>query len=219
MPERRAFGTRPGVLRLVHPIVLVVSTLIILTDLATTITTVTGRFILTFGGGSSALPLSSLPLLQQADLQKGSHGTLADAALSLRLVGAAPSLIHAVIVLAATIFLLFVLRGIRAATPFDRSVLRNWRRLSLTLLGGGALQGLVATAGWIYLGSRIGLLFGSGGVSDQDEHHFLGGNYTAIGLSGPTWPMSILVAGIVALALAAAFRQGALLEEQAEGIV
>lgn len=217
--ERRALSSRRGFLHLVRSILLVVSTLTILANLVTTITTATGHSLITLGGGTGALPLRNLPLLGQADQHKGSHGTLADAALSLRLVSAAPSLVHAVTVLVATIFLLLVLRGIREATPFDRSVLRHWRRLSLTLLGGGALQGLTATAGWVYLGSRIGLFFGSGGVSDKDKYQFLGGDYTGIGLSGPTWPISILIAGIVALALTAAFRQGALLEQEAEGIV
>jgi hypothetical protein len=71
----------------------------------------------------------------------------------------------------------------------------------------------------MYLGSRIGLLFGSGAVSDQDDYGFLGGGYTAIGLSSPIWTISILIAGIVALALTAAFRQGALLEQEVLGVL
>jgi hypothetical protein len=211
--------SKPWLFRVVRVILLVVSIVTVFGDLSLAATTISGHVLIEFGGANGDLPLKDLPLLLQADLSPGGHGTLASADLSLRLVAALPSVIHAAAFLFATILLLRALASIRDGAAFRPSALRNWRTLSVVLLVGGIAQGLAATAGWLYLGSRIGLLFGTGLVSDHDRDRFLGGSYQAIGLNLPQWPTALLIGGVVALALAVAFRAGARFEREADGVV
>ncbi|HIY66895.1 MAG TPA: hypothetical protein H9830_11545 [Candidatus Agrococcus pullicola] len=46
-----------------------------------------------------------------------------------------------------------------------------------------------------------------------------GGVYLAIAVVPPNWPLTIIVAGLAALALAAPFRIGARLERETDGVV
>lgn len=139
----------------------------------------------------------------------------------MRLLGAAPSLVHAVTVALAAWLLLRVLRGISGGTPFSPRVLGSWSRLSVVLLAGGALHALLETTAVVYLSSRIGLLFGVGRVTPEQSEAFLGGDYQGIGIDVPQWPVPVpvLVAGLVALALTTAFRAGARLERDVDGVV
>jgi hypothetical protein len=182
-------------------------------------TVVTGRYVLSLGGADSRMPLDSLPQLLQADLREGASGTLADADLLLRVLGALPSVLHAVTIAVAVVFLLRALLGIAAGRPFDRSVLVDWRILSIALLAGGIAQGLADTTAMLYLNTRIGLLFGAGRVMPDEADAFLGGDYQAIGTNLPQWPVYLIIGGLVALALTTAFRAGARLEREAEGVV
>ena len=210
---------RPRVSRFVRAALLIVATFTVISDLTQTITILTGRVLFAFGGSDGRLPLSHLPQLLQADLRAGASGTLADADGWLRVVCAVPSLIHAVTVVLGTVFLLRALRGIAQARPFDAFVLTNWRRLSTALLAGGVLQGLFDTAATVYLASGIGLLFGNGLVSSEQKDRFLGGDYQSIGTNVPIWPIPVIIAGLIALALAAAFQAGARLEKDVDGVV
>ncbi|PPH43116.1 hypothetical protein C5D09_15135 [Rathayibacter sp. AY1C9] len=210
---------RPRVFRVARAVLLIVAVFSVLTALLQTWTVTTGRTLLVFGGADGRLPLRSLPQLLQAEPREGTAPTLADAALSLRLLGALPSLLQAVTIVLAAVFLLRVLRGIAAGRPFDPFVLANWRRLSLALLIGGVAQGLADTAAGLYLSSGIGLLFAAGRVTDEQRDAFLGGDYQAIGTNLPQWPVPVLLAGVVALALTAAFRAGAKLERDVDGVV
>jgi hypothetical protein len=97
--------------------------------------------------------------------------------------------------------------------------LSGWRTLSLALLLGGIIQGLADTIAGVYLASRIGLLFGAGHVTSEQADSFLGGDYQVIGTNIPQWPVVVIVAGLVALALTAAFRAGTRLEREVDGVV
>ncbi|WP_129590400.1 hypothetical protein [Cryobacterium aureum] len=204
---------------MVRAILLIVASFTVLSDLTQAITIVTGRALMAFGGADGRLPLAHLPQLLKADLRDGASGTLADADLSLRLLSALPTLVHGATIVLATVFLLRVLRGIAQARPFDPFVLTNWRRLSFALLIGGVSQALTDTVANVYLTSRIGLLFGTGAVSTEQQEQFLGGDYQAINTNYPQWPVSVIVAGLVALALTAAFQAGAKLEKDVDGVV
>lgn len=217
--ESRPLREQPKVLRTVRAILLIVASFTVLTNVTQAIAIATGRALLTFGGADGGLPLSYLPQLLQANLQDGATGTLADADLSLRLLCALPALIHAATIVLATIFLLRVLRGTARARPFEPFVLTSWRRLSSALLIGGASQAIVETVANVYLSSRIGLLFGTGLVSTEQTAQFLGGDYQWIGTNIPQWPVAVIIAGVVALALTAAFQAGAKLEEEVDGVV
>lgn len=205
--------------RLVSTVIVVIATLTVLASLVRAITIITGRTLFAFGGADGRLPLVYLPQLLQADLREGATGTLTDAALSLRLLGAVPSLVEVAVIAVAAVALLRVVKGVSRAEPFGATVLANWRLLTLALLGGGILQGLADTVANVYLSSSIGLLLGAGRVTPEQRLEFLGGDYSGIGVNLPQWPLAIIVAGLVALALDAAFRAGARLERDVDGVV
>ncbi|WP_440711296.1 hypothetical protein [Herbiconiux sp. YIM B11900] len=212
-------ATRAPLFRVVRVVLLVVAGFVVLGDLMQAFTVVTGRFLLALGGADPRMPLDSLPQLLQAELREGASGTLADADLLLRVLGALPSVLHAVTIAVAVVFLVKALEGIAAGRPFDRRVLVDWRILSIALLAGGIAQGLADTAAVLYLNTRIGLLFGAGLVTPDETDAFLGGDYRAIGTDAPQWPVYLVIGGLVALALTTAFRAGARLEREAEGVV
>lgn len=217
--DSRPLRERPKAFRVVRAILLIVASFTVLSNITQAITIATGRTLVAFGGADGRLPLAHLPQLLKADLYDGASGTLADADLSLRLLCALPALIHAATIVLATVFLLRVLRGIAQARPFDPFVVTNWRRLSLALLIGGVSQALADTVASVYVASRIGLLFGAGLVSTEQQERFLGGDYQGININSPQWPVSIIIAGLVALALTAAFQAGAKLEKDVDGVV
>lgn len=196
---------------------MVVLVLTLLHDLVQVITISTGRVLFALGGSDGRLPLSSLPQLLQADLREGTQGTLADAALSLRLLAAVPSLVHALTITAAAVLLIGILHRVSLGRPFTGEVLSRWRWLTIVLLAGGVLQALADTGANLYLSTRLGF-FGAG-FDAEAQAAFLGGDYAGIGTNVPQWPIPILLAGVVALALGAAFRAGARLEEEVDGVV
>lgn len=197
--------------------IIVVLVLALLHDLIQVITISTGRVLFALGGSDGRLPLSALPQLLQADLREGSHATLADAALSLRLLAALPSLVHAVTITAAAILLIGILHRVSLGRPFSGEVLGRWRWLTVVLLAGGVIQSLADTGANIYLSTHLGLL--GARYDSQAAEAFLGGDYSGIGINVPQWPISILLAGVIALALGAAFRAGGRLEEEVDGVV
>ncbi|WP_293695463.1 hypothetical protein [uncultured Agrococcus sp.] len=206
--------------RVINSIVVGVASLAALFTLLQVATTVTGRALLTFGGADGRLPLVQLPQLMQADHAEGGSGTLADLDLSMRVLGASPMFVQAVVFVVATIGLVRIVSGISRAQPFSDGVQSNWKLLTTALLGGGLLQAALETAAWMYFSSRIGLLFGAGlGITREEQEAFLGGDYSAIAVALPNWPLTIIVAGLVTLALTAAFRIGARLEREADGVV
>lgn len=215
----RPQGWRAWSRTLITCVLVVVAALTVLGSLVTTVVTSTGRMLVTFGDADPRLPLSSLPQLLQADLREGASGTLADLDLGMRLLGAAPSLVHAVTVGLAAWSLVRVLRGVSAAAPFSPRVLKSWTYLTLVLLVGGVVEALADTAAVLYLSTRFGLLWSGDGLTPEEKIAFLGGDYMGIGIDVPTWPVPILVAGLVALALTTAFRAGARLERDVDGVV
>jgi len=217
--ESRPLRGRPRVFVVARSVVLIVATATVLTDLIQVVTIITGRTLFSFGGADPRLPLSYLPQLLQADLHDEATGTLAEASILLRIVCALPSLIHAVTIVLATIYLLRALRGIAQAQPFHPVVLTSWRHLSIVLLVGGLVQALVDTIAVVYLSTGVGLLYGTWNEGPDGQENFLGGDYQGISIDLPQWPFTIIIAGLVALALTAAFRAGARLEKDADGVV
>lgn len=181
-------------------------------DAMRAITITTGRTVFAFGGADGRLPLSYLPQLLQADLREGETGYLTDAPLWLRLLCASPAVLHAITIALAAVVIIQIVRRIASAQPFAKSVLRNWTRLSLVLIVGGIVQGIVDTIA----GSTI---FGLSASGMAGGDHPLGADYSAIGTNFPQWPFFMILLGIVAAAIATAFRSGARLEEEAVGVV
>lgn len=197
--------------------IMVVLVLTLMQDVVQVITISTGRVLFALGGSDGRLPLSTLPQLVQADLREGAQGTLADAALSLRLFAALPSFVHAVTITAAAVLLIGILHRVSLGQPFSPGVLVRWRWLTIVLLGGGVVQALADTGANLYLSTHLGF-FGAR-YDSQEAAMFLGGDYAGIGTNAPQWPIPILLAGVVTLALGAAFRAGARLEDEVDGVV
>ncbi|MBF4632624.1 hypothetical protein ITJ42_15500 [Clavibacter michiganensis subsp. phaseoli] len=223
--ESRPVRERPRVLRITRFVLLLVMTATVIGDTSRVITTITGHYLFIGGGADPRLPLAELPQLREATLRPGATGSLADADLLLRVFGAVPSLVHGVTVVLAVAWLLRALRGIAQAQPFHAFVVANWRRLALTLLIGGALQGVSDMIASTYLAVGLGFGFGGGGAfgsfsaGDPGREGFLGGDYSSIGSVPVAWPVDLLLAGLIALALTASFRAGARLAEDADGVV
>ena len=211
--KRRRFAVR-----FASATVIVVGVLSVLHHIIQAITISTGRTLVSLGESDGRLPLERLPQLLKADLSEGATGTLADAALSLRLLGALPSVAHVVTIVITAGLFLGILKHISHGMPFSQPVLERWRWLAITLLTGGAVQGLSDTLAGLYLATNLGLL-GAEPVPREEIHIFLGGEYASIGVNGPQWPLAILLAGVIALALGSAFRSGARLAEEADGVV
>jgi hypothetical protein len=183
-----------------------------LNDLVQVVTVSTGRVLIALGGAEGRLPLSALPQLLQADLREGTTGYLTDAPWGLRLLAASPAAIHALTLLWAALVLIRILRYIAGAKPFEVPAISGWRRLSLILVIGGVSQGLADTFAVFEVAhlSRESIFTGK---------HLLGADYSGIGVNIPQWPILLIVLGIVAGSIAAAFRAGARLQEEALGVV
>lgn len=205
--------------RAINAIILTIALLAALLTLARVAVVVTGRTLFALGGADGRVSLVELPQLLQAELADGATGYLADLELGMRLLGASPMFVQAVVFMVAALALVRIVAGVAKARPFSGVVQSNWKLLTAALLGGGLLQGALDTVAFAYFGSRIGLFFGSGmDVSHEDKASFLGATYQGIGMGVPQWPFLIIIAGLAALALAAAFRLGAKLEREADGV-
>ncbi|MBE3078406.1 hypothetical protein [Clavibacter michiganensis] len=218
--ESRPVRERPRVLRITRFVLLLVMTWTVIADTGRAIGTLTGRTIALFGSAPSDLPLTFLPQITRAEPAVGGTGSLADADLLLRILAAAPPLIHAVTVVLAVAWLLRAIRGVAQGQPFHGFVIVNWRRLAMTLLAGGLAQGCMDTVAYAYLTAHLGFIARSGtGTGADPTQSFLGSRYDEIATQLPAWPVDLLLAGLVALSLMAAFRAGARLAEDADGVV
>ncbi|MBF4617632.1 hypothetical protein ITJ44_06035 [Clavibacter sp. VKM Ac-2873] len=218
--ESRPVRERPRVLRVTRFVLLLVMTATVIADSGRVIGTLTGRTIALSGSAPSDHPLTFLPQITRAVPADGGTGSLGDADLLLRILATAPPLIHAVTVVLAVAWLLRAIRGVAQGQPFHGFVIVNWRRLSVTLLAGGLAQGCMDTVAYAYLTSHLGFIARSGtGTGADPTQSFLGSRYDEITTQLPTWPVDLLLAGLVALSLTAAFRAGARLTEDADGVV
>ncbi|OUE26769.1 hypothetical protein [Clavibacter michiganensis] len=218
--ESRPVRERPRVLRITRFVLLLVMTWTVIADSGRAIGTLTGRTIALSGSAPSEHPLTLLPQITRAEPAVSGTGSLADADLLLRILATAPPLIHAVTVVLAVAWLLRAIRGVAQGQPFHGFVIVNWRRLSVTLLAGGLAQGCMDTVTYAYLTSHLGFIARSGtGTGADPTQSFLGSRYDEITTQLPAWPVDLLLAGLVALSLTAAFRAGARLVEDADGVV
>lgn len=177
-----------------------------------------GRLLWTIGGAEPGLPLDRLPVFLQAGLRPGTSGTMQDADLVLRLLNAVPLFVEALTVLIAAWLLLRVLRRVAEREAFTPTAISRWRALSVTLIAGGVLTGLLNTVASGYINWHLGLWPNRDGAGRDAVEELLGGDYSAIGTAIPDWPVAIIVAGLVALALTTAFRVGAQLERDVDGL-
>ena len=176
------------------------------------ITILTGRALMTFGGADGRLPLETLPQLLQADLHEGESAFLTDVPVWLRLLCAGPGIIQALTILAAAVLVTRILRGISAGDSFAPGVRRALRWLAATLCGGALLK-----AGADF--AAVSTLWRLGDLSSPTRLEGFLSPYQGLGFAPPSVPWMLLLLGIIAAALAVAFREGARLKEDTIGIV
>lgn len=175
-------------------------------------TIATGRVLFALNGAEARLPLSSLPQINQAELREGATGYLVDAPFWLRALCATPAMLYILIAVLAAILITRALRGISAGRPFSPSVQQSMTRLSLLLILGGILYGVLDTIAGLTISDVAWTI-------TQGVQLPLGADYIVTSTDLPRWPVFMITTGVVGLALSAAFRAGARLEEAADGLV
>ncbi len=173
--------------------------------------TITGRYLFVSGGADPRKPVVDLPQLLQAEVREGHSMFLEDVPAALRVLAATPSLLAATTFLVAAFLLARVIRSIAAGEAFGARVRSSLTWLSATLLVGGLLQGAVDTAA----GAALWNWFPR--ATDLGGSHELA--IAGLGLDAPHWPVMIVVLGLVASVMALAFRQGARLQAETDGLV
>ena len=174
--------------------------------------TLTGRFIFFFWEPDTRMPITALPQVQQADIAAGTDGYLTDVPSWIRVLCATPTITNTLTVLLAAIFVAGIIRKIAHGQPFDKKVIRNWKILGFILVIGGTIQGILDTvAGQSLMRAE--------GFPDENGNFELGAEYVILVVNSPQWPILLMLLGVISAALAIAFRSGARLEIEVEGVV
>ncbi len=174
--------------------------------------TIAGRVVLAFNGADPRLPLTSLPQINQAELREGAIGYLVDAPVWLRVLCATPAMLFILIVIAAAVLISRALHRIADGQPFSSIVRRSIAALSFILIGGGLLYGLLDTLAG-------GAIFSVASSFTEGVQFPLGADYVVTSTNIPRWPFFMISSGVVGIALSKAFKAGARLEEEADGVV
>lgn len=188
--------------------------LAVMTNLTTFTTIVTGGWIIplgpdaSLGSASVPMPLDALPQISSAVLAPGESGTLRDVPVALRILCAIPQLLQAATVILAIITLGRIIAPISAGKAFSAVVVENWKKLSLVLIIGTVAAGVVDTAAVV---SVIA-------ATANSTTHFTA-LYTGWGLNPPDFQPVLLALGLVSVVLGLAFRAGAQLRREVEGLV
>lgn len=175
-------------------------------------TTITGRVVFALNGADPRLPLTSLPQINQAELREGATGYAVDAPIWLRTLCATPAMLYVLVALFAAVLITRALFGIAASRPFSPAVRRNLTVLSLILIIGGVLYGVLDT-----IAGRT--IYDVATSFTQGVQFPLGADYAVTSTNVPRWPFFMIITGVVGLALSTAFKAGARLEEEADGLV
>ncbi|WP_454299176.1 hypothetical protein [Salana multivorans] len=173
---------------------------------------VTGRLLFALGEGANPyLRLDRLPQLMQADLREGSDGIrLVELDWWIRALAWLPSVLIGVSLALGAWWGIRVLREIGAGRPFTAPVLGGLRRTGLVLSLGGIAAGLVdVAANAVFAYTMTGI----------DRESSWSSEYQVLGFTGGQWPLALIVVGVVCLAAGIAFRDGARLAEEADGVV
>lgn len=144
-------------------------------------------------------------------LMDGDWGDLTDVDLKLRLLCASPVVVDLITVLLAAWLVTRIIDKIGAGASFTPDVPRAWRRLSTVLFTGGVTQGVLNAIALSAIQANP--------KSVLAPHAPAHASVTAVGFSTSGWPWMLLVLGVIAGAIAVAFRQGARLQEDVDGVV
>lgn len=206
-------GTSTGI-----GLIWVISAFAMLFDALQVFSMTTGLFFVNAlqGDVESHQSLTALPQFLQADLREGATpADLTDLSIWVRLLCALPTLVHLATLLVSTILVTRAIRVIESGRPFTSAGVRAWALLGIVLIIGGGIQGILDMV-------AVGVV-SSLARTNPDGHPdgpwALGGDYQATGIDFPDWPWIFFALGIIAAAVAAAFREGSRLEAEAEGVV
>ncbi|PQZ95814.1 hypothetical protein CQ018_00480 [Arthrobacter sp. MYb227] len=174
--------------------------------------TLTGRFIFFFWEPDTRMPITALPQVLRADVRFDADGYLTDVPSLIRALCATPTVTNTLTVLLSAIFVAGIIRKIAHGQPFDKKVVRNWKILGFVLVIGGTIEGILDTvAGQSLMGAE--------GFPDENGNFELGAEYMILVVNSPQWPILLMLLGVISAALAIAFRSGARLEIEVEGVV
>lgn len=202
-----------GPARVVPGVVLGLASLVVVADLVQAVALASGRVLVGAGGARPRLAPDGLLHLLTAGSGAGTL-TLVDVGPGSRLLLVAPSLLHATVTVTAVALLLQIVGSITAGRPFTARTVRAWHRLAGVLIGGGLAQIAVDVAAGTHLDGLLDQHLGTDRLAAADQALQLGHDAAAVGAGAP-----VVVAGLVALALAVAFRAGARLEAETDGLV
>lgn len=209
-------STRTGMTtpRLITWALIGVAALMVVADLIQATALATGRVLVSAGGANPRLSLDGIPHLFTSEARAGTVEALSDTALSSRALLTVPSLLHAAVVVATTVLVLQIVRAVAANEPFSAPTLRRWRRLALVLLIGGTAQVIADSVANTHLITTIESYYGGDRSTPAEQAMMLGGDFAPVGAN-----ILVIAAGLVALALTAAFRSGARLAKDVDGLV
>jgi hypothetical protein len=204
-----SLGQRTRAVRLAAGTVRVVGSLAVLGALGQAWVILSGRYLFTFGGAGPRADLDVLPAVTQADfLPSPDTVFLTDIPSWIRLLSATPVLIQGAILAVSAVQMTQIVRHVANGRAFARPVLRAFNVLTLALLGGGILQGILATTASAVVSSAIPEFLNDRGIE-----------WESLGFSGPDWPIMIILLGAISSAVSIAFTDGARLQDEAEGVV
>lgn len=173
---------------------------------------VTGRYLMTFGGGDPRIGADNLPQFLQLISLNGDILYLADLPLAVRLLCMSPALVAGITAFVAALSVVRLVRAIADRDAFGQRPRRALAVAGITCLVGGLLQGALDTA-------AVASLMALTGSSPDADGTTLSDVYRAVSLDVPHWPVQTILVGAVGCILLLAFRAGAELQEEAAGVV
>lgn len=173
---------------------------------------ITGRNLLTLGGGDPRLLAESLPQLLQLELRDGVTLYIEDLPVWVRVLSLSPALVAGVVAFVASLFVVRLVRAIAGGEAFGPQPRRALAVAGLVCFGGGLIQGVLDTAAVAGILSLTRSTPRADGAALPDL-------YQTMSLDVPHWPVQTILVGAVGCILLLAFRAGADLQEEAAGVV
>ncbi len=135
----------------------------------------------------------------------------ADPSLGVRVLFVAPAAVQTLLIIALALLLVRLLSDISRGMGFRAKAQRTLTAFSVVGIGGGLVQFTVGIAAWQVGRERW----------DLPNPEFDGGYQAALinAFPFPQWPLTLILIGIVAIALGAAFRTGSRFEKELERVV
>ncbi|MBI9113708.1 DUF2975 domain-containing protein [Sanguibacter suaedae] len=180
----------------------------VLVVLAALWSVVRGRYLVALGTATPHLTLEDLPQVERVGAVVTDEVLVSDLAVWVRLLAWLPDIVQGAALVVAGLCAVRALRGIGKGDFFSPTVVSAVRWGGGTLIVGGLAQGaLDSFASFLLATTQAGP---DGAWSNA---------YDSLTFTGGTWPLSLVVIGVLVVAVGAAFREGARLQTEVEGVV